>query len=322
MRERLNKVKEFLLYNPFEEYLKKRRILSVSIHQGTLSLAYLEKDMNRRGIRFSRSISFSEEYPEPSELVSSVKSVLAEIGDKGVEVVFCVPDEWILIVPVKLPVTVLENIGEVLAYEMDRFTPFSHEDVFFDYSLVQRNENELMVALYIVKRETLMPYLRAFEAEGIKLSAVTFYGDSLAGFFSKATARKRLILARKENGSVRKEIVYNSLCLSTESCNKESLLSKPEWIEDFEPEAVVSIEGRLEVDREISASDIVYRNFKLSESFLNMTAEATAFSYIFSDRGVLNLLSKGVRPQTKMDFRGTLILLFLIVVVLCLMNQK
>ncbi len=319
MRERLSRVKEILFYNPFEEYLRKRRILAVSLHKGALSFAYLKKDMNKTGISFSKMFLFPEKFPEPAEVVSSVKSVLAETRDKGIEVVFCIPDEWILIIPVRLPVTVLENIGEVLAYEMDRFTPFSQEEVFFDYSLIRTDENELLVALYIVKRETLLPYLRRFESEGIKLNAITFHGDSLAGFLSEATAKRDLLLVRNDNGSLKKVVVYNSLLLGTESCNMDDLLSKPKWIEDFEPEAVVSIGCRLGIDRELSLSDVVYGNLRMSENFPEAVAEATAFSYILSTRRSLDLLSTGIRPQKKVDFRATFFLIFLIVGVLCLM---
>ena len=62
---------------------------------------------------------------------------------------------------VELPEATEENLGEVLAFEMDRFTPFRAEDVYFSYTLAGRDRDaeRIQVDLDVAPRFAVDPIL-------------------------------------------------------------------------------------------------------------------------------------------------------------------
>lgn len=75
-----------------------------------------------------------------------------------------------LALPVVLPEAAEENLRQVLAFSMDRYTPFGEEEVYFDYQIVQRERarQRIEVMLYVVPRATLERIVQRLAAEGIE----------------------------------------------------------------------------------------------------------------------------------------------------------
>lgn len=73
-----------------------------------------------------------------------------------------------------LPSNTEENLNEVIQYEMDRYTPFNKDDVYFDYKIEERvNEKQLIKVLLIVARkEMLDPIVEAIEATNVYLRKI------------------------------------------------------------------------------------------------------------------------------------------------------
>lgn len=75
---------------------------------------------------------------------------------------------------ISLPANTEENLYEVIQYEMDRYTPFSKEDVYCDYRVEERlKEKQLIkVLLIVVKKEILAPVVNAIEGSGVHLQSI------------------------------------------------------------------------------------------------------------------------------------------------------
>lgn len=80
----------------------------------------------------------------------------------------------VLIKRVSLPASTEENLYEVIQYEMDRYTPFNKDDVYFDYRVEDRiKDKELIkVLLIVVRKEVLNPVVFAIENSGIHLQSI------------------------------------------------------------------------------------------------------------------------------------------------------
>ena len=67
------------------------------------------------------------------------------------------PTKKILRRVIELPESTEENLGNVVSYEMDRYTPFDKEDVYFDVKIKNRNKQEgkITVNLNVVKKKLL-----------------------------------------------------------------------------------------------------------------------------------------------------------------------
>jgi general secretion pathway protein L len=78
------------------------------------------------------------------------------------------PAGWALEREVVLPAAAAEDLGRVLAYEMDRFTPFRSEDVIWDFELLARDRRSgmLRARLSVVPRAGLGELLSLLERIG------------------------------------------------------------------------------------------------------------------------------------------------------------
>jgi len=75
---------------------------------------------------------------------------------------------------ISLPDSTEENLYEVIQYEMDRYTPFSKDDVYFDYRIEDRlKEKELIkVLLIVVRKEMLDPVVRSIDDIDVHLQTI------------------------------------------------------------------------------------------------------------------------------------------------------
>lgn len=64
------------------------------------------------------------------------------------------PDEVLYTVPT-FPVEVEENIGQVLEFEMDDYSPFRPEKAYFHYHVVHRNQNKIYVQVALISRKAI-----------------------------------------------------------------------------------------------------------------------------------------------------------------------
>ncbi|WP_456376812.1 type II secretion system protein GspL [Thiolapillus sp.] len=93
------------------------------------------------------------------------------------------PVDWMLGRTISLPAAAQENLRQVIGFELDRFTPFSAEQVYFDFQLNARGESEdmLSVEVALVPRKRVDDWLSALRAAGIavdSLSAASLWDDA------------------------------------------------------------------------------------------------------------------------------------------------
>ena len=75
---------------------------------------------------------------------------------------------------ISLPANTEENLYEVIQYEMDRYTPFSKEDVYCDYRVEERLKDKqlIKVLLIVVRKKVLDPVAKAIEASSVHLQTI------------------------------------------------------------------------------------------------------------------------------------------------------
>lgn len=85
---------------------------------------------------------------------------------------------------ITLPLAAEENLREVLGFEMDRYTPFLTEQVYYEYEVLSRSSasRKVDVELTVVPRERLQSVLERMQALGIEPDTITLRrSDSAAG---------------------------------------------------------------------------------------------------------------------------------------------
>ncbi len=79
---------------------------------------------------------------------------------------------------VRLPAAAAGQPGKVLAYEMDRHTPFRASQVYFDYAIVDGSGADLHLDLVVAPRPAVDGHLGALSDAGFRVSTVRAPADS------------------------------------------------------------------------------------------------------------------------------------------------
>ena len=82
---------------------------------------------------------------------------LEELAGRTREVVLCLPADKVLVKTLTLPLVAEENLREVLGFEMDRQTPFTLDQVYYDHIVAGRDSGKgtLDVELVVTPRQYL-----------------------------------------------------------------------------------------------------------------------------------------------------------------------
>lgn len=163
-----------LNFNPSDDLISPKKNLSVSIEKGSLSAVYATRAFSRIMVRGVRDYPFSEgRYPQPDEVASSLVLAKNAFGFSRADVTLGIPKSWTIIRTAEFPSTVKEHLPAVVAYEMDRITPFTAEEAFFDFKVLKESGERLTVLVLAAKTEMITPYLDALKENGLTVERVT-----------------------------------------------------------------------------------------------------------------------------------------------------
>ena len=96
------------------------------------------------------------------------------VGDPAVRSVFCIPADRVLTRALNLPVAAEDNLRQVLAFEMDRQTPFKADQVYFDSRVLGHDASgrNVQVELVLIPRGRLDQELNALPSGAADLDGV------------------------------------------------------------------------------------------------------------------------------------------------------
>jgi len=105
----------------------------------------------------------------------SASESLADLSRRARDTALIVPSDKILSKALTLPLAAEENLREVLSFEMDRHTPFSAEQVYYDFSITGRSaeRQELSLVLFYAPRKIVDGLVEVASSHGIPPTAAT-----------------------------------------------------------------------------------------------------------------------------------------------------
>lgn len=159
---------------------KKDEMIIVSLKQG-ISDIYLE------GYRILPFLDFKDEEKEDAVLHNLERFFKIYKGGRD-NLFIALPREAVLVQFLHLPAAVGENLRATLGYELDKHTPFSFDDVYFDYHILKQipESNLLYVMLVTVKRSVVDYYLNLLKKIKIKPQSIEITTTALFNVFQKA----------------------------------------------------------------------------------------------------------------------------------------
>ncbi|MCI4625198.1 MAG: PilN domain-containing protein [Candidatus Magnetoovum sp. WYHC-5] len=163
-------LKDFLLKTPLYRSVQERRFFVLTIEKGESTAAIVKGTLQRPSIIRKSAISGEHgAYIKPAELIDVLN---AEHNVKTAKFILTVPKEWCIIKTVQLPDAVIDNLDTVLSYDMDNLTPFTNEEVFFDYNIISKENSMVNITLYVLNKQPVNQYLSVLKDNGYVVSAI------------------------------------------------------------------------------------------------------------------------------------------------------
>ncbi|MGH6891710.1 MAG: PilN domain-containing protein [Dongiaceae bacterium] len=157
-------------------FRRESAVLELASGDGDLGLA-LRQDGRRRHLGVIRRGTATEPRRELARLLRGVSL-------QDVDIVMNLPADRVLERRVSLPLAAAENLREVLAFEMDRHTPFKADEVAFDYRIIgtDAEAKRINVDLAVAPRALLEQAARVAASLGLAMDRIGIAGtDSQAG---------------------------------------------------------------------------------------------------------------------------------------------
>ena len=171
-------LQRLLTFSLADESISPAKNVSVSIDKGSVSVAYGSRFLSRIRVKGIKTFPIEDRYPTPEGLASSVSMALSSFRVSKTAITLCVPKSWVVIKLAEFPVTVKDNLPEVVSYEMDRLTPFTSGEALYDSKILKEEGNRLTVVVVAAKADLINPYINALGERGFSVDRVT---TNLAG---------------------------------------------------------------------------------------------------------------------------------------------
>lgn len=169
-----NPLWRILSFSLADDIIYPAKTLSASLEKGSLSVAYGSRFLSKIKIKGVREYNFEDDrYPQPEIFASSLSLAINDLGAIKADVVLSIPKAWAIFKTVEFPVTVKENLSGVISYELDRITPFSSEDTFYDFKILGENGGKLTILAVAAKADLIRPYIEALGEKGITVKGLT-----------------------------------------------------------------------------------------------------------------------------------------------------
>ena len=115
----------------------------------------------------------------------------------------CIPSKRVLKRTITLPISTEENLQNVIAYEMDRYTPFKSDDVYFDVKVQERDKKEqkITVLLSVIKKVVLDEVVEFAKSAGLSIHSIFSASDDSVGEVENYTFLKEHQLGNGQRGA-------------------------------------------------------------------------------------------------------------------------
>lgn len=216
---------------------------------------FLEGNVLRVAVDENRALSLLDEMP----LSSDASLQLQEVGDLlarndlvEAPIYMLLDEAAVLSKEITLPLAAEPNLPQVLAFEMDRQTPFKASSVYYDW-VVQERGTQLRLMLYLVPRAEVDSRVKALTDRGFQLSGVDVRsGEASLGLNLLPADQRVRIINRKARVNIAlgvASVVLLALVMAQSLYLREHQISKLEAaIADVQGEArqVAAIRKRIE----------------------------------------------------------------------------
>lgn len=168
-----NPLWRFLTFSVADDRIYPAKALCASIEKGLISVAFGSRLFSVIKIKKIKEYpSEDEKIPQPDMFASSLSFAVNEFGADTKNITLSIPKSWAIIKIVEFPSTTLENLNNVISYELDRLTPFNAEDAYYDYRIIGEKDGKVSLLIAAARADLINPYIEAVNEKGLSISRI------------------------------------------------------------------------------------------------------------------------------------------------------
>ncbi|MEE8423007.1 MAG: pilus assembly protein PilM [Thermodesulfobacteriota bacterium] len=128
--------------------------LGIYFEKSRIDLVCLRRSFRGFDINGHLSIDLDQSKEGPAR---HIQDFIRETRSENSEVYLGIPKQEVIAIHLNLPAPTEENLREVLGYELDRHTPYTAEEAYFDFQVTGRDEekNTIKVLLTVTLKKRL-----------------------------------------------------------------------------------------------------------------------------------------------------------------------
>jgi general secretion pathway protein L len=331
-------LKTVLYFSPANEVFIPRKQLCVSMGMDLLSIAHGTRSFNRIRIMGYETYRFQEgRYPSPETVAAMTSMYCNDAKLVNPQLVLCVPKTWSVIQSTELPSAAKENLPDVVAYELDRITPFGSDDALYDYRILKEEGEKLYIAITAVRRNAIEPYISALADKALPVTQIDTNLAAVSTYLHYVWNEQDLIYidigsGTYEGGLLQDGLVVSGCAGSFRGDGTDDFLladvadNVAPWIDlmkerNISPQLIIHsynsveyspLERQLQIPLQILRDDeLIIPGFKGKTTSDNVPLEIIGgvLSSLWTKSKAMNLLSRGRAKSTKAPLTLTIILL-------------
>jgi general secretion pathway protein L len=197
------------------------------------------------GVDENRTLKVLESFPasqDPELQKKQVENLLLEQELEEAPLFLLLDYNLVLNRELKLPLAADSNLAQVLAFEMDRQTPFRASDVYFDWKVLERggDSGQLRLEMFVAPKPTVDSAVDTVSALGYRLSGVDIAAGGTTLGVNLLPADRR---ARRRNPKARLSYALGALAVVLLALvMTQSLYLRSHQIEELR-EAITGVQG-------------------------------------------------------------------------------
>jgi general secretion pathway protein L len=329
-----------LTFPLMEGMIVPKKAVSASIEKGALWVVYGSRFLSKIMVKDFRRYAFEEgKYPGPDGLASTVSIALRELKAEGTGIILCIPGDWVIMRTAQLPSTVKENIADVISYELDRLTPFSSENAYYDFRVMGESSGMLSVVIAAARADLVNQYLDALREKSIEVEKITINLSNTGTLCSYVSQEKNPVFLNAgpleyEGGVLRDNVLLSSFGDSLHGKDGRSKIEAMAAVlepvvaaaaeQNGSPPAIVclgdgncgELGDQLNAPVKVLSDNDIKQKLLADKEGISSAAAGGALESLWSGARGFNLLVKGAYDRARPSMAVTLVLIILLLVAL------
>jgi hypothetical protein len=165
---------KYLSFSIADNIFSIAKVVCVSIESDGIYLISGTKIFWKISIKYFKKYPLEEDKALTPEYFAAVISrALDEMGAAKASFVLSIPRSWTIVQTAEFPITVKENLANVISYELDRLTPLTPENAYYDYKVIGESQDKIKVLLTVAKADRINTFLESLRGKNIKIERLS-----------------------------------------------------------------------------------------------------------------------------------------------------